>query len=203
MRPVAALDFDDVFLDFVTPFLKWHNDEYGTVVTYADVFSHQLDLVFGTSRDEMFDRIRRFSTTYSYVDLHLLPGAVEAVRMLGRNFELHIVTARTEDARGRVADVLARAVGTGTFAEVHCTHAWDAQGIRYAARKKSEVCRKLGTRFFVDDALPNVVDVSGAGIPVFLPDRPWNQSDALHPEVTRCFSWAEIVAHVQAREFHL
>jgi uncharacterized HAD superfamily protein len=45
----------------------------------------------------------------------------------------------------------------------------------------------------IDDNLPTVIECAEKGIKALLLDHPWNQTESLPTDVTRVFSWDEIV----------
>jgi len=57
---------------------------------------------------------------------------------------------------------------------------------------KLEVCKSIGAYLLIEDAPENAVAVSDGGIPVLLPERPWNAA-LKHPGVTPVDSWEKAV----------
>lgn len=64
-------------------------------------------------------------------------------------------------------------------------------------RLKSEVCKEIGASVLIDDALKHAEEVASHGIPVLLPDKPWNR-DYTPPGVVRVQSWNDIVSWIEA-----
>jgi 5'(3')-deoxyribonucleotidase len=195
MRPVIALDFDDVLMHFNAGFIEFHNRMHGTKIIYDDVRSYDMSQVYGCPTDVINGRVKAFYCSADHAQTEPIPGAVDAVKHLRKRYLLDIVTSRPEVFR----DYTQSWVSTffpDTFRALHFTNGFAAtNGVQI--RHKSEVCAEIGAAVLIEDALKHAEDVARKGIPVLLPDRPWNRDDT--PEgVIRVTSWDEIVSWIEA-----
>lgn len=61
---------------------------------------------------------------------------------------------------------------------------------------KSEVCRKLGVHYLIEDSLENAMDVAEVGIPVFVLEKPRNsRRDETHENIYKIQNWKDIILH--------
>lgn len=195
-KKVIAVDFDDIVFDFHGNFHAWHNREYGTTLTYEEIFSFTLQDVFGTDADTMLERVRRFTREeHSYAGL--MPGALEGLKRLQRIADLHIVTSRSESNHGVVDEWMISRNCRDIFTKLHFTNGYGGLA-EHRKRTKSEVCMEIGAVLHIEDAISHAAEVvSGACIPVIMPNRPWNRAWQ-HPEgVHRVDSWDEMVSVIE------
>jgi uncharacterized HAD superfamily protein len=185
-----GVDFDDVLYGLNPAFATFHNMKYGTNVKMQDIKNFELSFAYKIPSTDVMTRLNEF-----YADYHesALPveGALESLRMLVQNYELHVITSRKEELREKVMSWINRHL-PNLFKEIHFTNHFEGVGKK---RLKSEVCRELGVNYVIEDCLDYAKDVADKGIPVFLLDKPWNQGQIEAP-ITRVKSWNEISASI-------
>lgn len=118
-------------------------------------------------------------------------GAVEAVGRLREICDLYIITAR-DDTLSHQTFTLMNEHFPDSFKSSHFLHRDDVNVLG----TKGEVCTSLGIDIFVEDSLLNASHTGEAGIRTLLFDTPWNQTEALPKNVTRVFSWDEILREI-------
>lgn len=188
-KPVVVIDYDDVLFHFMWSLFNYHNTHFGTSYRFEEIVSYELTTLFGCSEEEKQRRVERFYNSSHLDKLEPVEGSVEAIAELKREFTLPIVTARHEGLK-RSTHHLLNKHHPDAFSEVHFLgHYHVAPGQRVS---KGIVCKTLGAIACVDDALHNAREIAAHGVPVFMPDRPWNQGP-LPPGITRVHSWPEIV----------
>lgn len=187
-KPVIAVDFDDVIADFNRAFLTFHNRTYCSTVAYEDICAFDAYTVFGVERTEFHRRLLEFCNTQQHT-AEPIDGANTALQALSKDYELHVVTSRC-DSLQMVTKTWLRSWLPGVFSALHFTNG--AAGLYPERhRSKSTVCKEIAARVLIEDALHNAAAVSTQGIPVLLPDRPWNQ-DPLPKGTWRMDTWNEI-----------
>ena len=194
---VVALDFDDVVAHFNAHFVLFHNKNYGTALEYEDLYLYDdWEKMYGCDRATMNDRAHEFYRSKEYKEIEPVPGAIEAIEHLSKDYSLQIVTSRPEHIRDVTLHWIEEFFPVH-FDQIHFTNGFmGADGA--TVQKKSEVCREIGASILVDDALKHVKDVAQSGLPAILPDRPWNREE--NPTgVQRMYSWNEIVDFIKAK----
>ena len=173
-----GVDIDGVVADFVTAFLPVLKDLVGREIRYEEITHYWFQDVLGYD-DETEKRVRE-EIDRRDVLRHLSPitGSLETLNRLGRDHEVHFVTARPGWKWGDV------------------TRDWlAAEGYRYDSvlfREEKKAEAGEGFDLFVEDYLENARDLAALGIQVCLYDQPWNQTDALPDGVVRVRTWEEI-----------
>ena len=62
---------------------------------------------------------------------------------------------------------------------------------------KAEVCKEIGAVALIDDSLKHLLQCSEVGIEgILFGDYPWNQTDSLPENITRCTNWLEVLEHL-------
>ncbi len=182
-----GIDLDDVLLNFNDSFLDFHNEVYGTAYERKDITQFDVEDLFGLTVEELKARLAKFYETDYHKNALPIEGAVWAIGELAQKHKLIIITSSPETAKEQILLWLDKHFGNA-FQDIHFTkkHMFDER------RNKGEMCQEPGIEVFIDEALHNAEDIAAVGIPVYLPDVPWNQGET-GPLVKRVYSWKEIV----------
>lgn len=184
-----GFDLDDVLLNFSDALREHFNLKLNRNIQRKDIVTFNIEHSYGISKQEARELIDNF---FFHVDHHkALPvdGAIKSIKLLSENFDLFIVTAKPESLRDHTEKWIEKYFND-IFKDIHFANHFDP---KFAKRNKSEICKELGIEIFIDDSIDNALDIAGSGVPVLLFDAPWNQTDALPENVTRVYSWEEIV----------
>lgn len=182
-----GIDLDDVLMDFFGPFCAYINKHKGTTYDRNSVTDFYIEKAWGWPKEESYDAFRDYYASPEHEAATPVVGSVGAVRLLSRNHELHIITSKPESLSVQTK-VWTDKYFPGMFTGIHFMNHFHGEGKK---RLKAEVCRELGIQVYIDDSLEQVRSVSQLGIPIFMPDAPWNQ-EQVDPPVIRVYSWQEI-----------
>ncbi|MFA5997137.1 MAG: hypothetical protein WC791_01455 [Candidatus Paceibacterota bacterium] len=192
---VIGIDFDDVIVSTNEAMALWHNRVYGTAYERKDIFTYSIEKIWGCSLDEANKRIDNFFSSDEHTSTKLINAAVDSLRMLkGKDKELHIITARRKEF-SPITLLLAQKHIPFLLDSFHFPNGSVYKGIP-TKRRKAELCLDLGIEVFIDDHLDYAFDIAATGTPVLLLDAPWNQTAELPKNVTRVYSWEEIVGNL-------
>lgn len=192
---LIAFDLDNVLNRFNAAYAPWHNDRYGTNVEYEMIHTHKMHLVYGCTEEENLIRVKEFWDSPQHIHLETMPGATETILYLQARYWLEIVTARPHYIEEQTNVWVARKFADA-FRQTHFTNGF-GNGAGTVARTKSQVCKEIGSLVLIDDDIGNAIEVARTGLPVLMPDRPWNQGYV--PEgVTRVHSWTETIRNIEA-----
>ena len=191
-KKVIAVDIDEVLADFIAYFVNYHNLTYQTRMTKDKVFSFSLHEVFEVTKEDITEKMIRFSKEGHDTRITLVPGAQEGIdALIKKGYELHLVTSRPEAIRPQTEGWIAKHF-PGKFTDLH--HAFNPNIHKKGSKmKKWEICKAIGAKVLIEDFLPNAIGCAENGIKVFLMDAPWNQADDLPEGIIRVKSWKEIV----------
>jgi uncharacterized HAD superfamily protein len=184
-----GVDLDECLSEFVFSFLNFHNHKYGTDFDKKYIWTYEFEDLIGTTSDEVLNRVNEFYGTNFFREVPVVWGSRDAVRELSSENELFIITARPNYISKDTERYLDHHFHD-VFSDITYTNQYGGSGV---VRTKSEVCEYLGVSFMVEDNLSYARACSGAGFPVYLLDRPWNQNGGLIEGVTRVSEWADIL----------
>lgn len=196
MKPILALDLDELLFPFAENFLKYVNNERGTGFSIDDIPGYLFKGLPDIPLPEVLQLIGAFLTRTGLQPLPL-QGAVEAVEQLKHQFELVVVTARYDELKEATLawlqtyfpDMFERIVLCNSFAVT-----------RPNTRTKVDVCLELGAVALVDDSVAHVTEMATDGKRgVLFGDYPWNQTDELPEGVTRARNWDEVLGQLLVR----
>lgn len=189
-KPVLAVDFDDVLYDFNSAMCLFHNAGYNTNLAKKDVFSFYFKEVWGCTEEEAIRRVREFCFSPHHLAAIPIEGAQEALAILKDSYEIIIVTSRSHDME-EITRAWLEEHFRGLYDGIYFTSHFDS------ARRitKSEVCKKIGAEYLIEDAPVHAHDVAATATKVLLFDSPWNQAET-PPTASRVYSWKEVLNHL-------
>ncbi len=186
---VIGLDFDNVLMDFYSGILEYHNQKYNTSISRENAVTTSLEDIWGCTTEEMDRRIVDFYLTDLHDNTLPMPGALEAVRKLKNEHKLVVITSRPDFIKEKTLSWLETHF-KDLFDHVYFTNLYLGKS---NIKSKATACKELGVDVFVDDFISYATDVAENGGRVLLLDAPWNQSDTLHPNITRARNWEHIL----------
>ena len=191
MKPVLAVDFDDVIANFNAAFSAFHNRVYGTSVEYNRIFSHDMHLVYECDESEMPARLDAFYESIEHADMKPIESAWSNLGQISELFEIHVVTNRPASRHNETWNwIYCWSPHLDIISHVHFTNFYGGRG-HDVKQPKSAVCKEIGAKVLVEDAFKHALEVSEAGIRVMMPHRPWNIGQ-IAPNITRVTSWGQI-----------
>lgn len=182
-----GIDIDDTITQTSVNVIQWHNQKYGTSLTYEGVFTQQFRHIFEVDDEETSKRIIEWHESEHIKKLEFLEGAKEAIIELSKNHELFFITGRNP----------LYAAHTTNWIETHFPNL--SGRIHYAfnpyrgdgGKTKMEICKELEVDFLIEDAEGYAMECVNNDITVLLLDHPWNRHIA-HPKIIRVKNWKEI-----------
>jgi len=193
MKPVLAVDFDDVVNNFNHAFLLYNQFTHGARQQYEDLRTYDYCIDYGIYEEEAHERIWHFCHRLHH-QVRPIEGVVTALRRLNDFYEIHMVTGRCESIAA-VTHGWLKDNAPQVFFETHFTNSFATKHPE-RRRSKVEVCREIGAVALVDDALHHVGEVAEQlQIPVFMPTRPWNKHTT-PVGVTRISDFDEALEHL-------
>jgi hypothetical protein len=187
---VIAFDCDDVLIPTAELTVKNYNDRFDTNLQLRHFYSHD-DLTpwGGVTYDEAIGRVFDFLRSEEYALIAPHADAVETIRGLAKDHELHVVTGRPSFLK----HVTKSALDThfpGCFKSIEHTNYITLSTDTEVKRTKGEVCRVLGADILVDDHIAHADDVLSAGLKaIVFGNYPWSQRARLPRGIVRCKDW--------------
>lgn len=193
LEMIIGIDIDEVLGDFITPFLKFHNEHYGPYLTYEDVADHDFETILNLPGEEVGRRITEFFATDDFKNLKPVDGAIEAVAKLGESNKLIVITGRPSFIADQTKSWLQKYFG-GRLSEVYFTDVFLEVGHK-DRREKYEFCLDHGVEVLIDDHAKFTVQCADQGVKVLLFDHPWN-AKVENENITRVKNWEEVLENL-------
>lgn len=182
-----GVDFDDVLSQTMQAIADFHNENYGTHLTFEDMTSTNFEEIWGGTREEAVKKIHDFHFSPYGLNTPSIEGAREVLEKLKKNNELFVITARNDETR-KISGEWVEKNFPGIFSGIYFTN----QFANKAITTKHKVCDNLNIDIFIDDNFKYASDCVKPNRKVFLFNYPWNQSEALPEGITRINSWKEL-----------
>ena len=168
-KPELILDMDDVLINIFKPMRKSLNEFMNQEVTESEFSDYNVTLTYpGLTLDQFYDVLLTKSVLERGVPVQ---GAVEATRLLSKEFTLSVVTARGWHPEGK--KITENQLSDHGF----CI---DRLIVTQPGQSKSSAVSHLSNRFvaIVDDHVGNIHDAKQSGLfdHHVLIDMPWNKS---------------------------
>lgn len=188
-----GIDIDDVLAAFNSGFINYYNKTFATNYRYEDLSDYNYSvLIKDIDPDTIFERVFEFVYSPDFEQVETIKGSQEGINSLKGN-QLYVITSRSTDIQDSTLNWLNKNF-TG-FEDVIFTNSF-TQNKTLKAEKKSEVGRRLGIEFMVEDAIHHAEDLAYNGIKVALLDAPWNRSMKDHELVTRAKTWNDVIKQI-------
>ena len=113
MLPVITLDLDDVLVDYCQSYLNFAASHGASQLHVHELTELHWAGPLGITTEEELELDRRFALDPSYRQCVAIPGAGEAVRILQKRFEVHVVTARGPEKQEATEEWLREVLGVG------------------------------------------------------------------------------------------
>lgn len=195
-KPIIAVDIDDVLSASAEEFVRFSNSRFGTKLSIHDYHDDWLQVW----RVDLPEALRRRDEYFRLSDRELYtikPDAQASLWLLAKRFRLIVVTSRVSVLEASTQRWLDRHF-PGLFETVHFSGIYDGKrgNINRVSWTKTELLKRLGAEYLIDDQYKHCAGAADAGIKgVLFGDYAWNRADTLPPGVTRCNDWAAVMEY--------
>jgi uncharacterized HAD superfamily protein len=188
-----AVDLDEILAEFVEGFLKYHNAVYNTVFKKEDFFCYSMWIPMKLEQKILIERVEEFFNSENYNYLKPVPGSIESVEKLSKDYRLFIVTSRPHQQFNLTKDWIDRYFPE-MFTSIHFSHNhyMGGKGIT-----KSEMCRRFDFGLIVEDSIEYAMECAENNVKVVLLDKPWNQEKSLPNNIVRAYTWKEAEEYIR------
>jgi uncharacterized HAD superfamily protein len=175
-----GFDIDGVISNFTTNFVDIIQNRYGVKLTGADMYSYDVSLVLGITKDEVADIVNETLKS----DLPLNPLAKETIDKLNsEGHNIYILTARSDELTEYTLNWLKQ------------------KGIVYKDIFHLTSGKKNLVDVFIDlaveDNLEEAIELTKKVKHVLLFDQPWNKTKNVKGLIKRVYSWSEVYEEIQ------
>lgn len=189
-----GIDVDEVLAELLEAFLEYHNRKYNTNTQKKDMFSDSFLEVFGGTKEENQQKVLDFFKSEHFQNIKPVKRALEIIKLLAKEHQLCIITARPYIIRQETEQWLLRHF-SNSFHCINFTNQWHGIGEK---QLKSYIGKKHKIDVMIDDSLYHALDCASQGIYVLLADfgYPWNKTEKLPENIKRVHSWDEIAKEI-------
>ncbi|MFH1801834.1 MAG: hypothetical protein ABH864_00095 [archaeon] len=187
-----GIDLDGVVVDLVTPLLNYYNKKNGTSFVYRQINHHDFWVLLGLSRQDGVQSVDEFMEDTSFDVVKPQEGAIEAIKELGEEHELVVVTSRPELYVEKTLEWIDHYL-SGVFDRAVFTHEYPAVA---GVVRKGEICKAEKVDVMVEDFDRNLLGCAKFCKKVLLFDQPWNQKSQLPENGIRIKSWDDVLKQV-------
>ncbi|NQV09062.1 hypothetical protein HQ529_04380 [Candidatus Woesearchaeota archaeon] len=201
---ILGLDIDEVSLEFITDFLIFHNDKYGTNLSKEDIVNFNFNNQLGCTFPEAWERVLEFYETPLSRRVMPVLGAQQGIAELKKYFDkIYGLTARPEEMKERTSASIDY-IFSGEFDDIKYSDFYNPEKTKTT---KDEWCKIIPIDVLVEDRVKYAIKCAKTGTKVFLFDQPWNQDDKMrhflkdemeiYNAITRVYGWSHAVPRIK------
>lgn len=188
-----AVDIDEVLFPFLDEFIKDHNDLYGTNLMINDFPSYEFSGTLGLGILDTVERVYSFQSRLDQSKIAPLQESKESIAKVASKYDINIVTARHPQFEDETVEWL----NTHFMGNFVSTTFIGFPEVMEKPLTKAEVCKEIGAVALIDDSLKHLLQCSEVGIEgILFGDYPWNQTDSLPENISRCTNWIKVLDHL-------
>jgi len=187
MRRIKGIDLDEVVFNFIDPFLKFVNSKYRTHHERQDMVSYSFErsgiIPLGSNEENILEFCRRGGI----LNLPLMPGAKEALRLLNSLYEIVYLTNRSSEFEDDTNQCL---IDAGL---------WNPIYFATPAKSKADWVKELHIHTLVDDNPFNIQDVREHTEARTILLTNIEEATQLCKPHYHARTWAEVYMHIASR----
>lgn len=200
-KPLIAIDIDDVLCRNAEGFAAYSNSRWQTQMAAHD-YDEAWAQVWGVSQEEAERRAVELHGSGVIGTYEHVAAAVPVLVELGARFELVLVTSRRMAVKPET-DRWIKRYFNNTFSGVHYLGAWESKLAIGDKLKltKTEICRRIGANYLIDDQLKHCFSAAQAGVNTLLfGEYKWNSTTDLPVGVTRAKDWQAVRGYFNGQQ---
>jgi uncharacterized HAD superfamily protein len=176
VRKTLGVDIDNVISVTDPAIRRLLRDTFGISLAQEQVVHYAYHRC-GITREQEH-RVLELFHDVACTELDVVPGAVEALKVLKPRYNVILVTSRNLVIREKTRDWLR------------------ANDIRHDSLvfESAKHTTNHSFDFFIEDNGESALSLAEAGIHTFLFDYPWNRYVDAHPKISRVHGWDEVLA---------
>ena len=188
---VIAVDCDEVLMDTLRSFLVYVKKHYNYDRAYEDMRHYKLAKNSHISLQPEED-VALFDEYFAHEDAKATESIVDAFHVLEHRkkagYRLVLVTARNDKAK-QLTEYQLQTHFAGLFDEIIFAQHYTEHHI-----PKSQIAKRVGAAYFIEDNMDYALEVAEHGIEVFLLAKPRNtHRTETHPHLHKVADWKNII----------
>ncbi len=195
-KKTIAIDVDDVLADANQEMRRFINDRFRTTHTVEDYLQNHdnywgyWEFVWQVSDEEARKRIEEYDKSDSKHKLRIINGAIDAINILKKDFDLVVVTSREDSLIDKTHAWLENHF-PGTFSGVQFVCLWQDEDSNHT---KGSICKQIGAEYLIDDHADHCILALKEGIkPLLFGDYGWNRTRKIPKGIMRVKDWNKVL----------
>ena len=177
-----GFDMDEILCDFSNPLVEAINAYFGTSITFNDLKKYRIEENINRTTEEIMPVMHDLHKEHSLINMPALLDGITAINEFkNRGHYVAIITSRYEMFRESTQHWLSKY--EVLFDELVMT----------SHTSKAVPAQERGIQYFVEDNASYANEIAGSGITVFIPKKPWNESEELHHNAIRIQNCSELI----------
>jgi uncharacterized HAD superfamily protein len=186
-----AIDIDEVIVDLTNSVIDYFNLKYDANLVREKINDYDWSNVLDWPKKEVDDRITEFMNSPLSKNIPLVKGAKQGIESLARDYNLISITSRKNKLKKQTYKLFKNDLNDIIKKDkIYFTNRSLDHSIE---NKKSMIALREGVKLIIEDQVYYAEECSDVGIHVFLFDSPWNKKLENQKNITRVYSWNEIV----------
>jgi uncharacterized HAD superfamily protein len=192
-----AIDIDEVIVDLTNSVIDYFNLRYNANLVREKINDYDWSNVLDWPKKEVDDRITEFMSSPLSKNIPLVKGAKQGIETLSRDYNLISITSRKNKLKKQTYKLFKNDLDNIIKKDkIYFTNRSLDHSIE---NKKSMIALREGVKLIIEDQIYYAKECSDVGIHVFLFDSPWNRNFDNQTNITRVYSWNEIVDRLEIR----
>lgn len=163
-----GIDIDEIVVEFFRGYLNFFNKKFGSELKFEDVTKFHIWKVIDISKEKALEVAQEFYSSKFFDELSFVEGALESVKRLQKDFEIHFITSRPENIRDHTRKFLEKYFGEDFYLHF-------SGGVWKDNFSKGEICESFGIDLFIEDNFEYALDCAKRGVKTFVFRKPWNK----------------------------
>ncbi len=181
-----GIDVDEIVVEFTKGYLRFYTAKYNKKVLFENLFSYDLWLPLGISKEEAFELAEEYYNSKDFENIEVVEGAVQGINDLAEENEIFFITSRPVKIKQKTYNFLKAHFPNLNLKLIHSKH------YQLPGKKKSELCKELGISFLIEDDERNVLDCAKEGVKVIVLSKPWNKNLQEQSNIIKANNWREV-----------
>lgn len=182
-----GIDIDEVVVEFMAGYLKFHNLHHNTNYKLEDITNYHLwKSGFHKTKGESVKDVTKFSDSVYFDSLVFVNGAKQGLSSLLESYKTYFITSRSDRLKEKTLSFFNSNFSKNGYKIVF-------SGEIYGGKVKWEICKDLGISLLIEDNPDYALNCAKKGIKVFLFDKPWNKNYEKHENIVKVRDWDEIM----------
>ena len=177
MSRYIAVDIDEVLVPFFPELSKYHQKKIKKTLKLPLRYPYHYAPLFKISEKESSKLVKEFYNSEEHSNIQPIYGAKDGISQLARDYIMVAVTGRQNYSKDATEALITKHFDNKITDIIYCDH------FTAFSRSKSDICRKLGAEYLIDDSMHSCAECLSDNVPAinFIgnPIYPWCETSSI------------------------